>query len=104
MTDRSDRPLSSEEMLERARREIRERETVMPEDAPPTPAAPTLRATPADAAASRSKRPRPAPPEIRKQPQADPAAQRRAVFLVAIALSLVIAGFVTALVFARAGI
>ncbi|MDJ0962544.1 MAG: hypothetical protein QNJ88_18060 [Acidimicrobiia bacterium] len=105
MTDRPDRPMSSEEMLKEARRQIGEREPVVSDELPEERATPPPpRVTPPAPASSQSSRLRPAPPEVRKQPEIDPDAQRRAVVLVAIAVSLVIAGFVAAIVFARAGI
>ena len=97
--------MSSEEMLEQARRQIREREPVVSDELPEAPVTPPPpRVTPPAPVPSQSSRPRPAPPEVRKQPEMDPEAQRRAVLLVSIAISLVLAGFVAAIVFARAGV
>lgn len=105
MTDRPDRPMSSDEMLDEARSGLQHREPTPPEpDRRPSEAVPVERSRPSEPTSAPRAGKRPSPPPERTRPSMDPQAQRRAVLLVAIALSLVIAGFVAAIVFARAGI
>ncbi len=101
MTEPHDRPPTSEEMVEQAKRAIARDEQPAAKHDSTRPTADTPdRAVPAPQ--RRRARMRPRPVEL-KRPPADPTTQRRAVLLVAIALALVVFGMVAALLFAIPG-
>jgi hypothetical protein len=105
VTDRSDRPLSSDEMLKQARRGLQQPESAEPPPDPRRPESPPPpRVRPPEPTSAPRPGRRPTPPERRTQPPIDAQAQRRAVILAAIGVALVIAGFVAAIVFAGAGV